>query len=446
MRWPSATQWKNSTVLIKSVKLFTRNASASVAVIFALMSAVLFLICACAIDYGRLLIVHDRLQNALDSAVQRAAADTEAPDKIALANEFFDAANGILVEDAQATFAIDAATNSLTGRSTKQIPMTLASFFIQSVDVGVSASAKLPRSAALDLVLCIDSTQGMGKTLNVIKANSLNLRDRLEAEMAQKGVPSFDQIRVRYIYFKDYGGFATDNAMNATKDAGWNYILVPYELKYSMSTSNGDQVPLNASDLYTLPDQSAPLSAFTDYGLESGGSVTVQADSGLECLNEAMNTAFVKVGDKVSGKTLSIAIPVIAIYTNKAAHPPGYIFSIFNPSYPKDMPRDYNGLKAKWADASKIDQPGKLMLFFGAPSQIHGGLQMPYSGTTYASLNPFGQQDEYGNFLPLYNNAWTAIQSWPAFQNPAGLDSIQTDFISKLATSISFQYAKLASR
>ena len=442
MRWPSATQWKNSTVPIKSVQHFTRNTSASVAVTFALMSAVLFLICACAIDFGRLLIVHDRLQNALDSAVQRAAADTEAPDRIALASAFFDAANGVLVEDAQATFAIDAATKLLNGRATKQLPMTLASAFIPFVDIGVSASAPLavPKSVALDLVLCIDSTQGMGTTLSAIKAVSLSLRERLEAQMAPLGVRSFAQVRVRYIYYKDFGGFATDDALRVSQ----NYILVPYEMKWPSSAAGGDPIPLSPSSLYTLPDQSTALSGFTDYGVEGGGSTMIQADSGLECLNEALNTSFVKAGNLVAGTPVDIAMPVIAVYTNKAAHPPYYSFSVMNPKYPpKDyMPATYDDLRAKWNDGRKIDQSSKLMLFFGTPSQTHGGLLYPLNGTVYGVSAP-DTQDEYSNFKPMYTNGWTVVSKWPGFKNPATLSNIDTDFIPNLATNIAAQYNKL---
>ena len=58
--------------------------------------------------------------------------------------------------------------------------------------------------------------------------------------------------------------------------------------------------------------------------------------SGLECVNEAMNSAWSKPGTTPVeiGKKLEATYPVIVVWTDAAAHRPSYSVSLKNPSYP----------------------------------------------------------------------------------------------------------------
>ena len=54
--------------------------------------------------------------------------------------------------------------------------------------------------------MCIDATGSMSQTLNAVKTNASNFEANLNAELTKRGVRKFDLMRVRVIYYRDYGG------------------------------------------------------------------------------------------------------------------------------------------------------------------------------------------------------------------------------------------------
>jgi hypothetical protein len=252
---------------------------------------------------------------------------------------------------------------------------------------------------ALDVVMCIDATGSMTPTLSAVQTNALNFKANLDAALSNLGVPTFDQMRTRVIYYRDYGGYGV-----------YNYLW-PYYYNFT-GTDLGDSTVMSSGGFYNLPTDVNSFNSFVYTQSAWGGGDL--PESGLECLNEAMHSSWTKVGDTLSnGKTAQLVFPVIAIFTDAGAHPPSFSYSLQNPSYPASsyMPRDYAGLLANWNSSSMIDQTNKMILFYGNPD-----IQDDYY---------FGQ-----------TSGWSTVKTWTGFQNPGSLTSANTSFVTSLASGI----------
>jgi hypothetical protein len=115
-----------------------------------------------------------------------------------------------------------------------------------------------PFIPVLDIAMCFDATGSMMNTLNAVKANALSFYDDLIKELERNSAGSFVQIRVRLIYFRDFAV---------------------------------DKVPLRTSNPFILPSENAKFKEFVDPEKATGRGDT--PESGLECVNEAMDTAWV---------------------------------------------------------------------------------------------------------------------------------------------------------
>lgn len=268
---------------------------------------------------------------------------------------------------------------------------------VSAMSIGGTASARIdPGLPVLDITMCVDSTGSMQPTLDTVKANALAFYDNLNAEIVKKGIPAFPLVRVRMIYFKDYGGFGTATAS-----------------MYGVTTI-GDPDPMNASNFFALPDQSSSFDAFVSPQTAYGGGDT--PESGLECLNTAIDSQWMKVGDVPSGFSQAVTdvYPIVVIWTDAPAHLPSYPDSLANPLYPDaaTMPRDFAGLLAKWNDPKKIAQAHKQIVFFGDPN--------------------VSAPDNYGGM----QSGWTTVETWPGFTVGGGLTEANASMVQLLATGI----------
>ena len=82
-----------------------------------------------------------------------------------------------------------------------------------------------------------------------------------------------------------------------------------------------DPDPLISSDFFRLPDQAGNFNAFASPQVAGGGADW--AESGLECLNEAMDSQWMKVGQAVSGFSQKVTdvYPLIVVWTDASTHP-----------------------------------------------------------------------------------------------------------------------------
>lgn len=208
---------------------------------------------------------------------------------------------------------------------------------------GSSGASVAPGFPVLDIAMCVDSTGSMQPTLDTVKANAVAFYDNLNAELTAKGIQTFPLVRVRMLYFKDYGDIA----------------------------NIADPDPLVESPFFELPDKAADFNTFVSPQVAWGGADW--AESGLECFNAALDSDWMKAGDKPAGFTDKVTdvYPLIVIWTDASAHPIAYPNSVSNPVYPpaNRMPRTYADLADKWNDKTVIAQEHKQILFFGDPAQ-----------------------------------------------------------------------------
>lgn len=377
-----------------------------VGVLFALTLLPIFILMAMTIDYNSNVALKARVQDALDAAVLAGSSSsdpsTSAAARIDAARSTFQstigADSGII---ASTSFVVDPDTAKVTATATTLRRSSFGLRFAPSISTTLTASAlptaKLVR--ALDVVMCVDATGSMYSTLSAVQNNISSFKTNLDAAITRAGYRAFDRTRVRVIYYRDYGGFGV-----------YNYLYPRfYNLK---GTDLGDTPALTASNFYDMSSAN-DLSSFRSFvstqTAQGGGDLP---ESGLECLWKAMHSSWTSVGDTLSsGAKVTDVFPVISIYTDAGAHPPNFRYSVANPTYPSDMPRNYTQLLAAWNDSTVIDQSNRAILFYGDPT-IEDDY---YFGDT---------------------SGWEQVRTWTGFSNPASLTSANNDLITSLARGI----------
>jgi Flp pilus assembly protein TadG len=244
----------------------------------------------------------------------------------------------------------------------------------------IAATATATRSTdarVLDVAMCIDATGSMQPTIDAVKDNALSFQANLNSAFANKQLAPFDAVRVRPIFFRDFGG----NASTYSVSGGGRVDKYPngYVPRPAGDSRNlGDDVPLRAApDFFNLVDQASEFADFVQPEIESGGGD--DPESGLECINAAIDSPWLKRGQSVlttSGtKRVGEVFTLIALWTDQDVHAPGHLASLDNQSYPPstEMPRTYAGLKAKWQDPLKVAQSNKMLATFrGSASRTTG--------------------------------------------------------------------------
>ena len=404
---------------VRFLRLLRTDSRGSLAIVFALFAVGGVLLVGMTVDYTERLKLETKFQLAVDAATLAAARLDDADgERVQIAERHF-AANLTPEESAMVTgkeFKMTADKANMEGQADISIPTRFASLVgISYFTSRVQATAAIarPEIRQLDIVMCIDATGSMTPTLNAVKTNALNLETNLNAELEKRGIKAFDAMRVRVIYFRDFGGQNLTGTNLAWWYDGTNWI--------SINSSHpdywkavGDNPPMKSSTFFNLPNDRMKFSDYVNPEKANGGWDA--PESGLECVNEAMGSAWAKVGDLPEGgsKPLQAVYPVIAVWTDITAHRPSYSVSLKNPDYPSTtkMPRTYDALRAKWDDPKVIDQNRKLLVFFGNPNMTGTDLD--------------GQAD-----------GWIKIKDWPGFMVGGTLTEGNSQLVSKLADAIS---------
>lgn len=391
----------------------------SVAIIFALFAVGGLLLVGMTVDYTEKSKLETKFQLAVDAATLAAARLDDADvERVQIAERHF-AANLTPEESAMVTgkeFKMTADKANMEGQADLSIPTRFASLVgISYFTSRVQATAAIarPEIRQLDIVMCIDATGSMTPTLNAVKTNALNLETNLNAELEKRGIKAFDAMRVRVIYFRDFGGQNLTGSNLASWFDGTKWITIN-SAHPDYWKAVGDNPPMKSSAFFNLPNDTTKFSDYVNAEKANGGWDA--PESGLECVNEAMGSAWAKVGDLPEGgsKPLQAVYPVIAVWTDITAHRPSYSVSLKNPDYPSSttMPRTYDALRAKWDDPKVIDQNRKLLVFFGNPNMTGWSLDGPADG-------------------------WIKIKDWPGFMVGGTLTEGNSQLVSKLADAIS---------
>ncbi len=397
----------------------TANGGA-IAVISASVMAVVVAAAGMSLDYAVAANMRSKIQSLADAAVLTAASgNVNVQDKIAAANEFFDksASTKLLSQLNQKLFSIDTNDNSISASISANVDTYFMSVMgIDTIEVAVAARA-VPvdvGNKVLDIAMCIDASGSMQNTIDAVRNNATNFEVDLNAAIQQRGLTEFDLIRVRPIFYRDFGGnnpIGPGGIMNPYNvNWGGNVDKYPNGVQWRPAgdaKNYGDDVPLKAANFYELPAEASNFNSFVNSEDASGGGDL--PESGLECINEAIDSAWLQVGDPMPGapgQTVRQAYPAIVLWTDAEVQAPGFSFNLLNPSYPSAayMPRDYGGLLAKWNDANRIDQERKLLAVF-----------MPS-----------------GLFAPN----WNPIKQWPNYMNAGTLSSGNSQMIAKIADAI----------
>lgn len=395
------------------------STSASFAPAFALMIVPTTFAMAMSVDYTRKAQLREAVRSAADSALLAGARLNDADAlRIATVQRYFEAQVPETLKDkVNSSFSMDAGATKITGKITIDIPTLFAGILGSAASrehLDVAVAIAKPQTTALDVVMCIDATGSMSQTLNAVKTNASNFEANLSAELTKRSVRKFDLMRVRVIYYRDYGGNSNVKGSKIT-------VIDPATGKSkSITTSDptywtyvGDRPPLKASGFFPLPLHKAAFQAYVNPEAASGGGDLPEA--GLECVNEAMNSPWSVAGTTPVeiGKKLEATYPVIVVWTDAAAHRPSYSISLKNPTYPPPatMPRTFVDLKKKWDNPGIINQNNKLLVFFGNP-----GL---------SSNDVDGKAD-----------SWQQVSTWTGFMVGGTLTQGNAQMVARLADAI----------
>lgn len=258
---------------------------------------------------------------------------------------------------------------------------------------GTSEASVKPGFAVLDIAMCIDSTGSMTPTLDAVKANATTFFDRLNEELVTRGIPEFPLVRVRLLFFKDYG---------------------------DETPGTWDPDPMRASAFFQLPDENTQFLDFAAPQLAGGGWDWPEAD--VVCLNGAMTSEWMRPGDRPPGfaNRVTDVYPLIVVWTDSPGHRIDFPNYFTNPDYPPEshMPRSYDDLLAKWNDPDVIDQRNKQIIFFG---------DTDLTSTDATDPSP-----------------WLTIKEWPRFTRGGSLLDANASMVEFLADGISLQSRSLA--
>jgi len=407
----------------KMMRRFWDDRRGNVALMFGLALVPMVAAAGVAFDYSSASSTRVRVQAAADSAVLAAARLNDLDDnRPGIAKAYFEgqltATELAMVQTS--TFAITEDKSKIAADISFTLPMKFGAMTgMSSAVVAVKAAAAIARPDVrqLDIVMCIDATGSMWGTINAVKTNALNLESNLNTELEKRGIKAFDAMRVRAIYYRDYGGSDRTGAPAWTWDGTKWVIMTTAHPDYWKGV--GDIPPMKFSSFFDLPNQRTSFQGYVNPEGASGGGDW--PESGLECVNEAMDSAWAKVGDIPSGgsKPLDGVYPLIAVWTDAPAHRPNYTVSLKNPDYPPatKMPRTYGALRGKWDNPTVIDQSRKMLVFFGNPN---------LSGSSVGGVA----------------DGWPKIKNWPGFLVGGTLTEGNSQLVSKLADAIASKISK----
>ena len=192
----------------------------------------------------------------------------------------------------------------------------------------------------VDIVMCIDCTGSMGDLLDTVKNNALKFYPDLCAKCEEKG-KEISELRIRAIAFRDFD--CDGNA--AVADTGF----------------------------MNIPDQESGFKSFVS-GLRPAGGGD-EPENGLEALAMAINSDWTTGGDRRRH--------VVVIWSDASTHPLGVGKS--NPTYPQNMPADFDELTDWWEDeqTGRMLKSAKRLIIFAPDASAWTEIGMNWTNTIH---------------------------------------------------------------
>lgn len=263
--------------------------------------------------------------------------------------------------------------------------------------VKVSSTAEIASTIirrALDVVFCIDATGSMSATINAVKTRAKSFSDDLNNALKARGLEAFDYTRIRGVFYRD---FYADTGTSVYY-WGWGWYMTPE--------------PMVKSDFYVMPSNKTGLTTFLGTQSASGGGDL--PESGYECINEGMESKWMKVGDAIPGSSYKVdkIYPVIVLWTDADALPIGHALSVAAVKYPANMPRTQATYTAKWSNGTYINQENKMLVMFG----------------------------------PCSWSSWSVARSLAGYMCGGTLNDGNTNMVNKIADAMQVRYKNLNAR
>ena len=362
------------------LRRFLPEDAGSIAPIFVICILGVLGVLGVAVDYSRASNAKSQLQNIADAAVMAGASQaTRTQDQVRVASDHFQT----MLEQSGAQLDVDGVSittpggdGSLVIEVRATLPTTISGLWGRS-DMPItvrSTAGRAEGTRVLDVAMCIDATGSMQFLLDSVKANAMGFFPALNAEFVARGIQSFDAVRIRPIFFRDYGGNGAGGHYDVSSGGEVDKFPLGWEPRPAGDARNyGDDVSMRAAPgFFDMETDAGSLDVFVAPEVESGGGDN--PESGLECLNEAMMSAWTRVGDTVTTaggpKRASSVFSVVTMWSDQDVHAPSYSYSLLNPDYPVSMPLDYAGLLQKWDDPARIPQANKVLAFFVPAGQL----------------------------------------------------------------------------
>jgi Flp pilus assembly protein TadG len=403
-----------------SISDFCKCQKGVVAIIFVVMLIPFLILAGVAINYSDANSKEAEMQQLIDSAVLAAASAKDITDeeRVKLAERHFRAAISGKLAGLDKDVAFSVKNGDITGTVRAVVPApTMGLFGLQDARLNQRAVATIKEEGRqLDMVFCIDASNSMQTTINTVRDKAIGLEQSLNDELLKRGYEKFAAVRVRVIFFRDYGFDHGD-----PRDSPRKPVIMGGDMTKQQAIMAGipdpifgasNQAPLRESkggSFYTLPDESRAFRQFV--AEENAGGGGDEPEDGFLCLNQAIHSEWAKPGNKLAGnkdREITTLIPLIVLWTDANAVPLEKHLdqlSERNPFYPYfSLPRNTAGLKANWDNPELIDQVHKLFVFFG---NKNNDSRMCYSNS---------YQDESG--------AWVTPDAGPECMSRRRVDSV----------------------
>ena len=192
----------------------------------------------------------------------------------------------------------------------------------------------------VDIVMCIDCTGSMGDLLDTVKSNALKFYPDLCKRCEEKG-KEISELRIRAIAFRDFGC----DRDAAVADTGF----------------------LN------IPDEESDFKNFVS-GLHPAGGGD-EPENGLEALAMAIDSDWTTGGDKRRH--------VVVVRSAASTQPLGV--GSENPTYPQNMPANFDELTDWWEDeqSGKMRKSAKRLVIFAPDASAWTEIGMNWTNTIH---------------------------------------------------------------
>ena len=398
---------------------FSTDTSGTIAPIFAIAILPIMLSAGAAIDYSRYHDYSTKLQSAADAAALAGVTyEGNKRKRKKLMKEYLEAnlSSEVYSTISRKKFRYKKKSKHSKIKLTAKIPMTfmqIAGFSTKKVTIRSEAKLGGSVTTVFDMVMCVDGTGSMQPTIDAIKSNIMSFETDLNSEMRRRRLPEFSSIRAKVIVYRDYGGNNIDawNGYYHVSRGGHvdkSSAGVPNQVWRPAGDARnyGDDEPMVESNYFNLPSDQASLKSYLDGQPANGGGDAPEA--GFECVNKAMSSDWLKVGDSapITGNTIKKVYSTIVLWTDIDAQPLSFRWSLRNPNYPTaaQMPRNQAALKAKWETGTDMAMDSRLLVTF-----------MPNG---------------------ISKREWNKIRGWGDYFNGGTLNDGNTRLTSKLADAI----------